>query len=113
MAQNVQRSRRHRRVRARISGDAQRPRVCVFRSNNATYAQAIDDIMRQTIAYSSTIAINESDSKTDAAYKAGVVLGEVLLKKSIKSAVFDRGGYQYHGRVKAIAEGLRSAGVKV
>ena len=113
MAQNVQRNRRHKRVRARISGDVERPRVCVFRSNNAIYAQAIDDIMRHTIAYSSTVTITKADSKTDAAYKTGAALGEVLAKKGVKSAVFDRGGYQYHGRVKAVAEGLRSAGVKV
>lgn len=113
MAQNVQRNRRHRRVRARVSGSEMRPRVCVFRSNTAMYAQAIDDTSRVTIAHSSTQAISKADSKVDGSYKVGVTIGELLLKKGIKTAVFDRGGYQYHGRIKAVADGIRSTGVVV
>lgn len=113
MAFNAQRQRRHKRVRARIQGSEIRPRVCVFRSNTSIYAQAIDDDARTTIAHVSTSSVGKVDSKVDASYKTGVAIGELLKKKGISAAVFDRGGYQYHGRVKAVAEGIRSTGVQL
>lgn len=105
------RHRRHRRIRARLSGTAQRPRACVFRSAAAISLQLIDDEKGQTLLTVRT-AGGEA-GKIDAALRCGREAGEALLKRGIKQAVFDRGGYRYHGRVKAAAEGLREAGVEV
>lgn len=107
--------RRKRRTRAKIFGTAERPRLSVFRSNKAVYAQLIDDDQAKTL-----VAISERDlaaadkkgSKTDRARTAGKLLGQKALKKKIKTAIFDRGAYRYHGRIKALAEGAREAGLK-
>ena len=111
------RKRRQRRIRARISGSATRPRLNVFRSANHIYAQLIDDGAGVTLAAASTLDQSlRADvaplKKADAARKVGEVLGERALAAGLQEAVFDRGGYRYHGRVAALAEGARAAGLK-
>lgn len=106
------RLRRRRRVRAKIRGTAERPRISVFRSNRGIFAQLIDDDSGRTLAQVSWI---ESElrklSPMDQARRAGELLGERAKQAGVEAAVFDRGGYQYHGRVKALAEGAREAGL--
>ena len=108
---------RHRRLRKKISGTELRPRLAVFRSAMHIYVQAVDDIAGRTIAASSTAVIKKSLKKTytgnkDAAKAVGADVAKKLLDKSISSVVFDRGGFVYHGRVQAVAEGAREAGLK-
>jgi large subunit ribosomal protein L18 len=108
----AKRLRRRRRVRAKITGTAERPRISVFRSNRGVFAQLIDDSSGRTLA-----AVNwtEDDLKTlprmEQATRAGALLAERAKAAGVDSAVFDRGGYRYHGRVKALAEGAREAGL--
>ena len=108
----AQRLRRRRRVRAKITGTAERPRISVFRSNRGVFAQLIDDTSGRTLA-----AVNwtEDDLRSlprmEQATRAGAVLAERAKAAGIETAVFDRGGYRYHGRVKALAEGAREAGL--
>jgi large subunit ribosomal protein L18 len=101
-----QRKRRHNRVRAKIKGTTSIPRLCVFRSNKYIYAQIIDDGKASTI-YSARETCN-----VKGAGKLGKEIAEKALAKKISKIVFDRGGYKYHGRVKALAEGAREAGLK-
>ncbi|MGB7686137.1 MAG: 50S ribosomal protein L18 [Solirubrobacterales bacterium] len=107
-----QRLRRRRRVRARVSGTAKRPRLSVYRSNRGVFAQLIDDTKGHTVA-----AVNwiEPDLRkltaTDQAKKAGELLAERAKAAGVETCVFDRGGYQYHGRVKALADGAREGGL--
>ncbi|UCD54513.1 MAG: 50S ribosomal protein L18 [Dehalococcoidia bacterium] len=111
------RLRRHNRVRAKVTGTSSRPRLCVFRSLNNVYAQVIDDSLGNTLTCASTL---DPDIKDKAAGKAkkekaelvGSLLAERALDKGITQVVFDRGGYKYHGRVKALAEAARKAGLK-
>ncbi len=108
---------RHRRLRKKISGTELRPRLAVFRSAMHIYVQAVDDIAGRTIAASSTAVIKKSLKKTytgnkDAAKAVGADVAKKLLDKSISSVVFDRGGFVYHGRVQALADGAREAGLK-
>jgi large subunit ribosomal protein L18 len=111
------RLRRHRRVRATVSGTAAQPRLCVFRSLNHIYAQVIDDETGTTLAAASTQG-NEQKSKIEGTKKldqaklVGSLIAKEALGKGISKVVFDRGGYMYHGRVKALAEGARQAGLK-
>ena len=106
------RLRRRRRVRARVTGTAERPRLSVYRSNRGVFAQLIDDRQGHTLA-----AVNwiEPDLRklgaADQAKKAGELLAERAKKAGVDTCVFDRGGYQYHGRVKALAEGAREGGL--
>ena len=108
----AKRLKRRRRVRAKITGTAERPRISVFRSNRGVFAQLIDDDSGRTLA-----AVNwtEDDLKSlkrmEQASKAGQLLAERAKAAGIETAVFDRGGYQYHGRVKALAEGAREGGL--
>jgi len=108
---------RHRRVRRKVTGIISRPRLGVFRSLNHIYAQLIDDSRGQTLVSMSTLD-SQVRSKTDGmgkSKKAGIVgtlLAEKALNKGIKQVVFDRGGYRYHGRVKALAEAARKAGLE-
>ena len=111
------RIRRHYRVRAKISGTTARPRLCVFRSLNHIYAQVIDDSQGHTLTSASTLdseAINGVGTKVkaDKADLIGSLLAKRALDKGIKQVVFDRGGYKYHGRVKALAEAARREGLK-
>jgi large subunit ribosomal protein L18 len=109
---NEKRIRRHRRVRAKIIGSAEKPRLCVFRSNNHIYGQLVDDSKGATIVSASDIEIGKKDAKTSLSKEVGVLLAKKAIEKNISSIVFDRGGYQYHGRVKALADGAREAGLK-
>lgn len=102
---------RHARVRAKIKGTKNIPRLCVFRSLNHIYAQAIDDGAGTTIAAVDDLKLKEK-SKADRASLVGKALGRILKKKSIEKIVFDRGGFKYHGRVRALAEGLKKSGLK-
>ena len=107
---------RHKRIRKKISGTNSRPRLVVFRSARHMYVQAIDDDGSKTLACSSTLAIQKSiknfySGNKDAAKAVGADIAKKLLDKSITSAVFDRGGYVFHGRVQALAQGAREAGL--
>lgn len=111
---NARRLKRHKRVRAKISGTAERPRLNVYRSLSNIYAQIIDDTTGNTIVSASTLE-KEFDGKTgnsDAAKKVGLAIAERAKEKGISSVVFDRGGYLYHGRVKQLAEGAREGGLQ-
>ena len=107
---------RHRRIRKKISGTSSRPRLAVFRSARHIYAQAIDDSAGSTLAASSTLTIQKSLKKTytgnkEAAKAVGADVAKKLIEKSISTVVFDRGGFVYHGRVQALADGAREAGL--
>ncbi len=104
--------RRHKRVRAKISGTAACPRLSVFRSNRGMYLQAIDDTTGQTIVSAHSREIKIDGTKTEISRALGKLLAEKLLAKDIKEVVFDRGGNAYHGRVQAVAEGAREAGLQ-
>ena len=108
-----QRIKRHNRVRGKISGTAERPRLCVFRSENHIYAQIIDDVAGNTLVSASSVEKGfEGGGHCEAAKKVGAAIAERALAKGIEDVVFDRGGYIYHGRVKALAEGAREGGLK-
>jgi len=116
-AKNEARRRRQRRVRAKIHGTAQRPRLNIFRSNDNIFAQLINDDLGHTIASASTIdkeIASKVDGKTksEAAKIVGQELGERAKKAGIEAVIFDRAGFQYHGRVAALADGARDAGLK-
>ncbi len=110
------RERRKFRIRAKVSGDAERPRLTVFRSARHIYAQVVDDATGSTVAAASTLSpdlkgsLAESD-KTAAAKKVGALIAKICLERSIDRVVFDRNGYLYHGRIKALAEAAREAGL--
>jgi large subunit ribosomal protein L18 len=111
------RQRRHKRVRKQLAGTAERPRLNVFRSLSHIYAQVIDDIQGVTIASASTLdaSVNqaaEKRSKTEQAMMVGKLVAERALGAGITKVVFDRGGYKYHGRVKALADASREAGLE-
>ena len=110
------RAKKHRRLRNRISGTAQKPRLAVFRSNNHMYAQIIDDTVGNTITAASTMEkdIKEAVEKTnniDAAAQVGTAIAKKALEKGITTVVFDRGGYIYQGKVQALADAAREAGL--
>lgn len=109
---NVSRVRRHARVRAKLSGTKEMPRLCVYRSNKNIEAQIIDDVKGVTLVSSSSMTLKlENGSNVEAAGKVGKDIAEKALAKKIKKVVFDRSGYIYHGRVKALAEAAREAGL--
>lgn len=108
---------RHQRIRKSVSGTAERPRMNVFRSTNNIYVQFIDDEKRVTIAAASTLdkEIKDTVSHTgnvEAAKKVGEMAAKRAIEKGVKAVVFDRGGYIYHGRIQAVAEGAREAGLE-
>jgi large subunit ribosomal protein L18 len=108
------RERRHRRVRRRIEGTAERPRLVVFRSNRGIEAQLVDDLERKTLAAANHGALKKSfkGTKTEQAAEVGRLLAANAKKAGIETVVFDRGGYLYHGRVKALADGAREGGLR-
>jgi len=113
----IARRRRHARVRAKVVGTASRPRLCVFRSLNHIYAQVIDDSQGHTLTSASTLEPEiegeaAGKAKTGEAELVGSLVARRALSKGINQVVFDRGGYKYHGRVKALAEAARQAGLK-
>ena len=114
LTQPAKRLRRRRRVRAKVHGSAERPRISVVRSNRGVSAQLIDDVEGKTLA-----AVNWTEAelralpRLDQARRAGALLAERAKAAGIEAAVFDRGGYRYHGNVKALAEGAREAGLQI
>jgi len=111
------RERRHRRIRKRVVGSAERPRLCVFKSACHIYAQIIDDGLGKTLAAASTLSTEVKEkaktiNKTDAARLVGEVLATRALAARVDRVIFDRGGYKFHGRVKALATGAREKGLK-
>ena len=103
-----------RRIRKRISGTAQMPRLCVFRSNAAIYAQLVDDKTGKTLAAASSMEkdFKASGNKTEISHQVGKAIAQKAIAAGIAAVVFDRGGYLYHGRVKSLAEGAREGGLK-
>ena len=114
---NANRLQRHKRVRSKITGTTQRPRLCIFRSANNIYAQIIDDTNRVTLVSASSLdaeikgAVSHAGNK-ESAKKVGEMIAKKAIEKGITEVVFDRGGYLYHGRVQVLAEGAREAGLK-
>lgn len=114
MEKQVKAARRKKRANIKIEGTKERPKISVFRSNRYIYAQAINDEKAETITFSSSRTLKtEQVKKTEIARMVGKDIGQKLIKKGIKQAVFARGSYAYLGRVKALAEGVREAGVKI
>lgn len=118
VTKEARRLKRRRRVRAKVSGTAERPRVAVFRSNRGIFAQVIDDLANDGSGHTlASVSWTESEfkdlSKADQATAAGKALAERVKAAGIDTVVFDRGGYQYHGRVKAFAEAVREGGLTV
>ena len=112
-SKNVSRVRRHARVRAKISGTAEAPRLCVYRSNKNIEAQLIDDVKGITLVSSSSMSLRLANgSNVEAAAKVGTDIAEKAVAKGLKKVVFDRSGYIYHGRIKALAEAAREAGLE-
>ena len=111
---NKARQARHKRVRAKISGTAECPRLNVFRSLQNIYAQLIDDVKGETLVSASTVEkdFQEYGGNKSAAHKVGELLAKRAAEKGIENCVFDRGGYIYHGRVKELADGAREGGLK-
>jgi large subunit ribosomal protein L18 len=107
------RLRRHRRVRGKVRGTADRPRLAVFRSNRGIFAQLVDDDAGKTVAAASWVGLPKSfeGDKSEQAAEVGKVLAEAAKKAGVEAVVFDRGGYLFHGRVKALAEGAREGGL--
>lgn len=112
-SKNSVRVRKHARVRAKISGTAECPRLVVFRSNKHIEAQIIDDTKGVTLAAASSVSMKlENGSNIEAAKKVGAKVAEIAVSKNISAVVFDRGGYVYHGRVAALADAAREGGLK-
>ena len=107
------RERRHRRVRGKVRGTAERPRLMVFRSNRGIFAQLVDDDAGKTVAGASWVGLPKSFSgdKTEQAREVGKAVATAAKQAGVEAVVFDRGGYLYHGRVKALAEGAREGGL--
>jgi large subunit ribosomal protein L18 len=116
-SRNEVRVKKHNRIRNRFAGTAERPRLAVFRSNNHVYAQIIDDTVGKTLVAASTVekevkAELEKTNNVDAAAYVGTVVAKRAIEKGIKGVVFDRGGYIYHGKVQALADAAREAGLE-
>jgi large subunit ribosomal protein L18 len=106
---------RHRRIRRRVVGTTERPRLCVYRSNKHIYAQIVDDVTSHTLAAASTLDKEFKSDKTwnrDAATKVGSLIAKKAKAKGIETVVFDRGGYIFHGRIAAVAEAARESGLQ-
>ena len=110
----MERERRHKRVRTKISGTTECPRLCVYRSNSNLYAQIIDDVKGVTLVSASTLDkdIKTKKSNKEAAKEVGALVAKRAIEKNIKTVVYDRGGYIYHGIVKELAEAAREAGLE-
>lgn len=110
---NFARERRHERIRSKVSGTPERPRLSVFKSNANIHCQVIDDVNGKTLAAASSVDMKlENGGNIEAAKQVGAEIAKRALEKDIKEVVFDRGGYVYHGRIKALAEAAREAGLK-
>ncbi len=113
LEKRVQREKRRKRLRRRIYGTAERPRLSVYRSNVHIYAQLVDDDEGATLAAADSREVGESENRTEAARKVGELVAQRAQDADIDTVVFDRGGNKYHGRVAALAEGARSGGLKL
>ena len=115
LSRRESKQRRHRRIRGKVNGSSERPRLAVFRSHQHIYAQVIDDTVQQTLAAASTLdpALKSLDSGStcEASVEVGKLIAQRSLEKGIAKVVFDRGGNLYHGRIKALAEAAREAGL--
>ena len=111
-SKNVMRIKRHKKIRRTLSGNENTPRLCVYRSNAAIYAQLIDDVKGVTLASSSSLELKIKNNNLEAAKAVGKDIAEKAKKAKIKEGVFDRGGYLYHGRVKALADAARENGLE-
>lgn len=109
---NLNRINRHTRIRAKIDGTAEKPRLVIYRSLSNHYAQLVDDVKHVTILSCNDLKSKDKGTKTERAKKVGMELAKLAKEKNITMCVFDRNGYKYHGRVKAIAEGAREGGLK-
>lgn len=109
----MERARRHARVRRKISGTAERPRLCVYRSNTNLYVQVIDDVAGTTLVSASTLdkEVKTKYANKEAAKEVGALIAKRALEKNIKDVVFDRGGYIYHGVIKELADAARNGGL--
>lgn len=105
------RAKKHWKMRKKINGTSERPRLAVFRSSKHMYAQIIDDTVGKTLAAASTLEFEANGTKTEAAKQVGEMVAKKALEKGITQVVFDRGGNIYHGRIQALAEGAREAGL--
>ncbi|HKL16862.1 MAG TPA: 50S ribosomal protein L18 [Patescibacteria group bacterium] len=118
MTKLSKRKKRHRRIRGKVSGTKERPRLSVFKSNKFTYAQLVNDKKDETLVSADSRELKKDKktknklNKTEAAKKTGELLAEKAKKKKIKKVVFDRSGYRFHGRIKALAQGARDKGLK-
>ena len=114
LEKQTKRLRRRKKIRAKVSGTSQRPRLCVFRSSKHIYAQLIDDEKGKVVASANDKEIEKAGGKkkTEIAKEIGKLIAQKAVEKKIGKAVFDRGGYLYHGRIKAVAEGAREGGLK-
>ena len=114
ISSNDARIKRHARIRNKLSGNSGTPRLCVFRSNSNIYAQIIDDTAGKTLVSASSLEkdFDKSGTKKEIAKRVGVSIAKKAAAADIKSVVFDRGGYQYHGRVKELADGAREGGLE-
>lgn len=101
-----------RRIRKRLSGTTERPRLCVYRSNKQIYAQIVDDSEGKTLIHASSKEITDATNKVDQAGKVGELIAKKAIEAGITSIVFDRGGYLYHGRVKSLGDAARNGGLK-
>lgn len=111
-SKNNMRIKRHKKIRQTLSGTDVTPRLCVFRSNSAIYAQIIDDVKGVTLVSSSSLELKLKNNNLEAAVAVGKNIAEKAKKAKIKTVVFDRGGYIYHGRVKALADAARENGLE-
>ena len=109
----LHREKRRKRVRRKVVGTAERPRISVYRSNVHTYAQLIDDYAGHTLAAADSREVGEAENRTEAARKVGELVARRAAEAGIEEVVFDRGGNKYHGRVAALAEGARSGGLRL
>ena len=114
ISSNDARKKRHARIRSKLSGNPEMPRLCVFRSNKNIYAQIIDDVNGKTLVSASSLEkeFEAGENKKESAKKVGIAIGKKAVEANIKTVIFDRGGYQYHGRVKELADGAREGGLE-
>jgi len=112
LEKKAKRIRRHKRIRAKITGTGERPRLCVFKSEKHIYCQLIDDKKGKTIAMASDRELKKSEKKVIIAFEVGKLIAGKSKDLKIEKVVFDRGGYRFHGNVKSLAEGAREGGLK-
>ena len=113
LEKRMHREKRRKRVRRKVAGTAQRPRLCVYRSNIHIYAQLIDDDAGRTLAAADSREVGEAENRKDAARKVGALIATRASEAAIEAVVFDRGPNKYHGRVAALAEGARESGLEL